>query len=73
MKIPKYIDHAIKMRTKYAIMLSDCCDKVDKWLDSHGIDGVEVTDFDECAFGNVEIYCNPVSAEKDLRNQIKKL
>ena len=38
MKIPKYIDDALRMRTKYACLLSDKCGIVDEWLDKNGIE-----------------------------------
>lgn len=67
MKIPKYIDVALRLRTKYACLLSDKCNVVDEWLDENGI---------ECqccdTHTGVEIYCNPYNSERRIRKCIEK-
>ena len=65
MKIPKYIDKALRLRTKYAILLSNQEHVVDKWLDKHGID-CEYED----THGGVEIYVNPQDSEERIRQAI---
>lgn len=71
MKIPKYVRNAVEMRTKYAYKLMDCCEVVDNYLEKIGID-INSDDFFECAFGHVEIYCNPKSAEKELMRLLER-
>ena len=67
MKIPRQIDTALRLRTKYACLLSDKCAIVDKWLDKNGI---------ECAYydtyGGCEIYTNPYNSEQRIRKRIEK-
>lgn len=67
MKIPKYIDIALRLRTKYACLLNDKCIVVDEWLDKNGI---------ECEYcdtrGGVEIYVNPYDSEQRIRECIEK-
>lgn len=67
MKIPKYIDDALRMRTKYACLLGKKCSIVDEWLDKNGI---------ECEFCDthtgVEIYSNPFDSESRIRECIEK-
>lgn len=67
MKIPKYIDNALRMRTKYAYLLSDRCSIIDEWLDKNGI---------ECEYcdthGGCEIYVNPYDSEQRIRECIEK-
>ena len=70
MKIPNYIRKAIEMRTKYAYRLMELCDIVDTYLEKIGVD-VHNDDFFDCAFGNVEIYCNPRSAERELLSRLE--
>ena len=67
MKIPKYIDDALRMRTKYACLVSDRCSIIDEWLDKNGI---------ECEYcdthGGCEIYVNPYDSEQRIRECIEK-
>ena len=65
MKCPKYIQHALEMRAKYAIKLMDVCCTVDKFLDEHNI---EVDEFD--THTGVEIYINPYSSAKRVLEAI---
>lgn len=67
MKIPKYIDIALRLRTKYACLLTNKCIVVDEWLDKNGI---------ECGYydiyGGCEIYANPYGSEQRIRECIEK-
>ena len=67
MKIPKYVDAALKRRTKLANQLMDACVIVDDFLYRNGIDP-------DCAcwLTGVEIYVNPKSAELEVRRAIEK-
>lgn len=66
MKIPKYIDEALKKRTKYALMLDEQCSIVDRWLDKNGIKCPL-----EDTHGGAEIYVNPEDSEASIRNCIR--
>ena len=65
MKIPKYIDEALRKRTKLASKLNLVCFIVDEWLDKNDID-CESCD----THTGVEIYCNPQESEKRIREAI---
>ena len=65
MKIPKYIDTLLKQRTRYAVLRDVAAYKLDKWLDKNSI---ECESYD--THTGVEIYCNPNSSEKRIRDAI---
>lgn len=66
MKIPKYIDKALKTRTALAYRLDIACGVVDDWLDKNNID------CENCdTHTGVEIYCNPTASERRIREAIK--
>ena len=65
MKIPRYIDEALRLRKKYASLLMDKCEIVDDFIDKNGID-CESCD----CFGGVEIYTNPLDSESRVRECI---
>lgn len=67
MKIPKYIDDALRMRTKYACLLDEKCGIVDEWLDKNKI---ECEGYD--THTGVEIYSNPFDSERRIRECIEK-
>lgn len=67
MKIPRYIDDALRMRTKYACLLDEKCSIVDEWLDKNGIE-CELCD----THTGVEIYSNPFDSERRIRECIEK-
>lgn len=67
MKIPRQIDTALRLRTKYACLLSDKCGVVDEWLDENGI---ECEYYD--TYGGCEIYANPHDSEQRIRECIEK-
>ena len=66
MKIPTYIDEALKKRTRYALLLDKQCSIVDEWLDKNGIECLL-----EDTHGGVEIYANPENSEESIRDCIK--
>ena len=66
MKIPKYIDKALKTRTALAYRLDIACSVVDDWLDKNNIE-CETCD----THTGVKIYCNPSAIEKRIREAIK--
>lgn len=66
MKIPKYIDEALKRRTQYACKLDDAMTVVDRWLDANGI----VCETCDTHIG-CEIYANPYSSEQRIREAIE--
>lgn len=65
MRIPKYVDEALKRRTKYANLLSSACEVVDGFIGKHGID-VEDCDW----MTGCEIYVNPQASEMRIRTAI---
>ena len=65
MKIPKYIDTLLKQRTRYAVLLDITAHELDKWLDKNSIK-CESCD----THAGVEIYCNPNSSGKRIREAI---
>ena len=67
MKIPKYIDRALRLRTKYACLLDDQCRVIDEWLERNRVEcGYEDT------HGGVELYVNPHDSESRVRECIKE-
>mgnify|MGYP000073268657 CR=1 FL=1 len=67
MKIPKYIDTALKRRTLYAEKLNNAMCIVDEFLDNNKI---ECESYD--THTGVEIYCNPYDSERRIRECIEK-
>lgn len=65
MKIPKCIDKLIKRRTKLAERLMEVCTELDDWLDKNDIE----CDGDYTRTGCM-IYCEPIVAEKCVREDI---
>ena len=65
MKIPKYVDTLLKQRTHYANLLDKVSFQLDQWLDKNGI---ECESYD--THTGVEIYCNPFSSERRIREAI---
>jgi hypothetical protein len=67
MKIPKYVDIALKQRTLYAEKLNNAMHIVDEFLDRNKI---------ECqrcdTHAGVEIYCRPRDSERRIRACIKE-
>lgn len=66
MKIPKYIDNALKKRTEYAFLLDKYMGIVDNWLDKNGIVCETCDTHTGC-----EIYCNPMESEMRIREVIE--
>lgn len=66
MKIPKYIDKALKRRTRLACQLMDACCEVDDFLQKN-----RIYPPDEDWLTGVEIYANPYEAEKEVRRAIE--
>ena len=66
MKIPKYIDEALKQRTRYASKLDNAMATVDRWLDANGIECETCDTHTGC-----EIYANPYASEQRIREAIK--
>ena len=68
MKIPKYINEALKKRTKYACKLDDAMRVVDDWMDKHNIECESCDTHTGC-----EIYTNPFLSEQRIREAIRKV
>lgn len=68
MKIPKYIDDALKKRTKAANGFNRYDYVVSEWIDKHGLAGFVDT---SCFHGGVEAIVNPEDAEREIREVIK--
>lgn len=67
MKIPKYIDEALKKRTKAAEAFTEHDWTVSEWLDKNGIaDNLDSEDF----HGGVESVVNPRNSERRIREAI---
>ena len=64
MKIPKYIDDALRKRTKAAEMFNHYDWIVSNWIDKKGLDGdIDTADF----HGGVESIVNPWTSENNIR------
>ena len=69
MKIPKYIDEALRMRTKAAKQFSRYDYIVSDWLSKNGFDNdIDSSDF----HGGVEAIINPQDSEDRIREAILK-
>lgn len=67
MKIPKYIDYALKARTAAAFRFNKYDYIISRWLtDKNLIDDIDTA----CTFGGVESIVNPESAEQEIREAI---
>lgn len=67
MKIPKYVDIALKQRTLYAVKLDNAMHIVDNFLDKNEIE-CESCD----THTGAEIYCNPYDSERRIRECIEE-
>lgn len=67
MKIPKYIDKLIERRMNLAIELQAISAQLDNWLEKNGFDLSEMSDY---TISGCLIYCEPIVAAKDLRQDI---
>lgn len=67
MKIPKYIDEALRKRTKAAETFNHYDWIVSDWIDKNGLaDDIDTADF----HGGVESIVNPDVSEQNIRNTI---
>lgn len=67
MKIPKYIDEALRKRTKAAEAFNEHDWTVSEWLDKNDVaDNLDLEDY----HGGVEAIVNPRESEKRIRNAI---
>ena len=67
MKIPKYIDTALKRRTRYAELLNSASSIVDDFIRNNGLeDDIDMADW----LTGCEIYVNPGAAEMAVRKAI---
>lgn len=67
MKIPKYIDEALKKRTKAAFAFNEYDYIVSEWITKNGLD----EDIDGChIYGGCESIVNPSSSEATIRDAI---
>ena len=67
MKIPKYIDEALKKRTKAAEMFLSNDLIVSNWIAEHGLaDDIDTCDF----YGGVESLINSRESEQRIRSAI---
>lgn len=67
MKIPKYIDEALKKRTKAAEAFNHYDWIISHWIDEHGLEeDIDLADF----HGGVESIVNPRESEKSIRTAI---
>ena len=64
MKIPKYIDEALKKRTRAAEEFNKYDWIVSRWIDEHGLeDDIDTADY----YGGVESIVNPRESEASIR------
>lgn len=69
MKIPKYIDEALKKRTKAAEDFNRYDWIVSNWIDEHGLgEDIDLENF----HGGVESIVNPRVSEKAIRSAIQQ-
>lgn len=67
MEIPKYIDNALKKRTKAAETFNHYDWIVSEWIDKHGLaDDIDAADF----HGGVESIVSPDVSERSIRTAI---
>ena len=67
MKIPKYIDDALKKRTKAAETFNHYDFIISRWIDKNGLyDDIDTADF----HGGVESIVNPDVSEQNIREAI---
>lgn len=66
MKIPKYVEYALKMRCNLACKLDNVCKIVDKFIDENDIE-VDYEDY----HGGVEIYVNPHESCERIKEAIE--
>lgn len=67
MKLPKYIDDALRRRTKAAETFQHYDWIVSDWIEKHGLeDDIDIADFR----GGVESIVNPDVSEQNIRNAI---
>lgn len=70
MKLPKYIDDALKKRTKAAQQFNKYDWIISEWIDKHFYED----DIDSsCYHGGVESIVNPESAEQEIRDAAEGL
>lgn len=65
MKIPKYIDEALKKRTKSACKIIEYDEIITNFIDKYNID-VDFEDYN----GGCEMFLNPYDSEEAIRNAI---
>ena len=68
MKIPKYIDEALRLRTKFSVALMKYCYIVDEYLERNGIIDL-CEDYD--VLTGCEILANPYDSEDRIRAVIE--
>lgn len=67
MKIPKYIDEALKRRTKAAIMFDNNDLIISEWIEKNGLtDDVDTSDI----YGGAESIVHPEESERNIREAI---
>lgn len=67
MKIPKYIDEALRQRTRSAKQFSKYDWIVSNWITQHGLEGaMDMADI----YGGVESLENPEESEMEIRKVI---
>ena len=64
MEIPKYLDQALKRRTRYAQLLIGAGNVVDDYILAHHLEDKIDT---SCFLTGCEIYVNPLAAENAVR------
>lgn len=66
--LPKYIERALKLRTKYSKKLRDQCCIIDNYAEKLGC----IYDEDGCFITDIRIYCEEDCAEKATRDYLLK-
>lgn len=67
MKIPKYIEQALKRRVQLAIQLDNACNIVDEFISKNGLENeIDTADW----LGGVEIYVNPRESAENVKAAI---
>lgn len=66
MKIPNYINAALRRREKAALALMEADDIITKFIERHNI---EVEEYDYCT--GIEMYTNPTSSAARVREAIE--
>ena len=71
--LPKYVEKALKDRTKYIAKARQAGHIIDEYAEKIGLDETHPDFNDACLFSDVRIYCEVGCAESITRNVLLKV